>query len=197
MSEWTDLEQQGKPVVRSEAEAVKTLASVPTTNFEDVKACHTKYGLLVGQTPSPLTQRKLQERVEFLLEELLELAAACGLCVHVDTRPYLSAVDGTWKPIHTLSVSPNLHAPTQDFPEQADALIDLAYVAMGTGVMLGLPWQPLWDDVQRANMSKVRGVTGRGHAVDLAKPPGWVAPKTQEILIAHGYDPALPERDDQ
>ena len=192
MSEWTDLEQQGKPVVRSEAEAVKALATVPTTNFEDVKTCYAKYGLLVGQAPGPLTQRKLQERVEFLLEELLEFAAACGLCVHVDSRPY-----GTWKMIHAPDVSPDPYVPTQDFPEQADALIDLAYVAMGTGVMLGLPWQPLWDDVQRANMSKVRGATGRGHAVDLAKPPGWVAPKTQEILIAHGYDPAAPERDDQ
>ena len=37
-----------------------------------------------------------------------------------------------------------------------DALIDLTYVAMGTAYMMGLPWQDLWDEVQRANMSKVR-----------------------------------------
>lgn len=81
-----------------------------------------------------------------------------------------------------------------DMAGMADALIDLVYVAMGTGVQLGLPWQALWDDVQRANMVKVRGMTKRGHAVDVTKPPGWVGPRTMEILLEHGYDPEAAAR---
>lgn len=77
----------------------------------------------------------------------------------------------------------------QDLALQADALVDLVYVAKGTAVMLGLPWEQLWDDVQRANMSKVRGQTHRGHLVDAMKPPGWIGPKTMDILVASGYDP--------
>ena len=90
---------------------------------------------------------------------------------------------------------------TQDLAEQADALVDLVYVALGTAVMLGLPWDELWADVQRANMAKVRGVGKRGHAVDCVKPPGWSPPQGHAILLAAGYDQASRHeerhRDDQ
>lgn len=89
----------------------------------------------------------------------------------------------------------------QSLAGQADALVDLVYVAMGTAVMLGLPWDELWDDVQRANMEKERGVGKRGHLVDLVKPKGWRPPYTKEILMSHGYTPAQNRkenyRDDQ
>lgn len=80
---------------------------------------------------------------------------------------------------------------TQDLAEQADALVDLVYVALGTAVMLGLPWDDLWDDVHRANMEKIAGVGKRGHLVDCIKPDGWVGPKTNEILVAAGYDKSV------
>lgn len=81
-----------------------------------------------------------------------------------------------------------------DLAGQADALVDLVYVALGTAVSMGLPWRALWDDVQRANMAKVRGVGSRGHLVDCVKPPGWVPPATLSVLEAHGYDPKAPRR---
>ena len=79
-------------------------------------------------------------------------------------------------------------AEIQDLAGQADALIDLVYFAIGTANMLGLPWQELWNDVQRANMAKERGVGKRGHLVDCVKPDGWKGPVTMEILVAAGYD---------
>ena len=85
---------------------------------------------------------------------------------------------------------------SDNFPEQADALVDIVYVALGTAVMMGLPWKSLWDDVQRANMEKVRGVTKRGHAVDCMKPEGWIAPWTAGIVWEHGFDPDLAPVDD-
>lgn len=77
----------------------------------------------------------------------------------------------------------------QDLAGQADALVDLVYVALGTAVMLGLPWPELWDDVQRANMAKERGIGKRGHLVDCIKPAGWVGPQTLDLLRAAGYEP--------
>jgi predicted HAD superfamily Cof-like phosphohydrolase len=71
---------------------------------------------------------------------------------------------------------------TNDLPLMADSLIDLVYVIKGTAIEMGLPWEELWMDVQRANMAKVIGVTKRGIKIDVAKPPGWVGPKTTEIL---------------
>lgn len=77
---------------------------------------------------------------------------------------------------------------SQDLPEQADALIDLVYFAKGTAVILGLPWEQLWDDVQRANISKERGITKRGHAFDVVKPAGWQKPNGEKILIENGFN---------
>lgn len=72
-----------------------------------------------------------------------------------------------------------------DINEMADALIDLVYVAKGTALELGIPWEELWQDVQRANMAKVIGKTKRGIEVDVAKPLGWIGPKTSEIITKH------------
>lgn len=83
-----------------------------------------------------------------------------------------------------------------DIAEQADALVDIAYFTLGTAAHMGLPWQALWDDVQRANMSKVAGVKPeRGFLVDCIKPEGWEGPKTMEILLAHGYKAPSSEDD--
>lgn len=68
-----------------------------------------------------------------------------------------------------------------------DALLDLVYVAMGTAHLRGYPWQDGWNEVQRANMMKVRAAPDgsdsvRGSAWDVVKPPGWVPPNIEEVL---------------
>ena len=80
-------------------------------------------------------------------------------------------------------------AQQQDLVKIFDALIDLVYFAKGTAVMLGLPWSKGWDEVQRANMEKVPGMTQRGHAVDVTKPPGWAPPDLEMVLHHAGYRP--------
>jgi len=125
--------------------------------LRDVRNFHKKFDLITKDTPIHLTRRKLHERVECLQEELGEFNEACQ---------------------------------KQDLEGQVDALIDIIYFALGTLVMLGIkPWlfKLLWDDVQRANMSKVRGKTQRGHAVDVCKPEGWVPPQGAKILASAGY----------
>lgn len=55
--------------------------------------------------------------------------------------------------------------------------------------LMGMPiemWDEMWDDVQRANMAKERVLKAedskRGSTWDVRKPPGWVGPRTEEIL---------------
>lgn len=47
-------------------------------------------------------------------------------------------------------------------------------------------WNKLWDDVQRANMSKERALKAsdskRGSTWDVVKPKGWIPPRTEEIV---------------
>lgn len=75
---------------------------------------------------------------------------------------------------------------TKDLHEVADGLIDLVYVAMGTAYMMGIPWHDLWNEVQRANMSKQRapsaGHSKRGNSLDVIKPEGWKQPDFTQWL---------------
>lgn len=78
-----------------------------------------------------------------------------------------------------------------DLSGAADALVDIAYVALGTAIMMGLPWRDLWNEVQRANMLKVRGKSDgsdskRGSPLDVVKPPGWTPPDISAVLRKHG-----------
>ena len=76
----------------------------------------------------------------------------------------------------------------EDLAGMADALVDLVYVAMGTAHMMGLPWETLWSEVQRANMQKERAVrveqSKRGSTLDVIKPDGWTPPDIQGCIDA-------------
>ena len=63
--------------------------------------------------------------------------------------------------------------------ETVDALIDLIYIAVGTLDLLQVDTQKAWDQVQQANMTKIRGVKpGREQSggFDVIKPADWKAP---------------------
>lgn len=147
------------------------------SEYTDVRDFQLKFNQLVSFYPRHLTTRKLTERGECMLEELTEFFDAAGLEVFEKS-------DGSF------GVKPS--GGPQDMAGMADALVDLVYFALGAAVMMGLPWKELWDDVHRANMAKVAGITHRNHKVDVTKPPGWLPPQTHEILAAVGYKESEP-----
>jgi predicted HAD superfamily Cof-like phosphohydrolase len=62
--------------------------------------------------------------------------------------------------------------------DQADAMIDLIYFALGTLVEMGVRPAPLFDIVHNANMQKI-WPDGKARIRDdgkTIKPPGWVDP---------------------
>ena len=73
----------------------------------------------------------------------------------------------------------NMAAARGDIVLAADALADLVYVALGTAYLMGIPFNAVWTAVQKANMTKQRGMTKRGNAFDAMKPIGWVGPETE------------------
>jgi len=78
-----------------------------------------------------------------------------------------------------------------DIVGMADALVDLVYVALGTAHFYGLPWEALWDEVQRANITKERAASAdaskRGSAWDVIKPSDWQPPDLKKILRQSGH----------
>jgi len=72
-----------------------------------------------------------------------------------------------------------------DVEEAADGLIDLAYVALGALCEMGCAPEPLFEEVHRANMAKVRGAVskrGAGDGFDAVKPAGWKGPDHSWLL---------------
>lgn len=67
----------------------------------------------------------------------------------------------------------------------ADGVADLVYVAVGTDVSYGIPFNLTFREVHRSNMDKlVDGQHYRDDAGKTIKPPGWQPPNIEGILRA-------------
>lgn len=79
-----------------------------------------------------------------------------------------------------------------DLAGVADALADLVYVALGTAHFYGIPFDDVFAEVQRANMSKERAAdvsdprSKRGSGLDVVKPEGWTPPDIRAVLEGAG-----------
>lgn len=71
-----------------------------------------------------------------------------------------------------------------DVANQADALIDLVYVALGAVLEMGIDPMVAFSVVHKANMEKTKGETKRAHSggYDAVKPEGWKAPDLDGLL---------------
>jgi len=67
-----------------------------------------------------------------------------------------------------------------DEREFADALADLTFVVLGTAVVAGVPFNQIWDEVLRSNMSKVGGKIDSGGK--LIKPDNYYPPDFRNIF---------------
>lgn len=135
-----------------------------------VKEFHQRFGHLVADHPTPLTDEQRRQRYWFMYEELQEFLNSS------------SVVD------------------------QADAMIDLIYFALGTMVNMGVEPERIFEIVHEANMSKFwQDGQPRWHEESgkVMKPPTWVDPyhKLQAEIHQQGIyadvaemvcDPELP-----
>jgi predicted HAD superfamily Cof-like phosphohydrolase len=144
------------------------------TYFEDVGDFHKKFDLpkFPDQEPSMLSADLVKFRGAFMLEELAEFFAAVG---YEEVGHSLTTMGAALKNYKALPEGTNVH-------DAADALADLIYVACGTAHFMGLPFDEIWNEVQRANMTKERASAAndsrskRRHASDVVKPANFVPP---------------------
>lgn len=83
-----------------------------------------------------------------------------------------------------------------DLTKAFDALIDLAYVTVGTARVMRLPFDKGWEVVHKANINKVRvdheDQSHRGSKFDVIKPVGWTSPENAlNVLIKADDDPYI------
>lgn len=149
--------------------------------FTDIKLFNLKFGLPVagdGVRPRTMDEHTAAYRIAFMLEELGEFCEAHG---------FRSTVFRLSEAREAIKYD-CMRAEDHDLEKAGDALLDLTYVALGTGHFMGLPLDPMWDEVQRANMDKERAKgaddprSSRGNAHDCIKPVGWLGPQHGPIL---------------
>jgi len=156
--------------------------------MEQVAEFHRKFGFETLDQPGFLPPDQMQVRLNFLLEELLELSEACGFYYEPSTN------GGMFKPIGNEMAQ----MANRDLYEAFDALLDLEYVCLGTANLMGFNqqcptessrwsiWQEGFARVQRANMAKVRvdrvEQSKRGTLFDVRKPEGWQPPSYEDLF---------------
>lgn len=158
------------------------------TYFDDVGEFHRKFDLpseADPQPPAPLTPDVLSYRIAFMLEELAEFCESQGV----------KTIAGQLRSVMDLVRDMKVEASTAGLADGGDALVDLVYVALGTAHLMRLPFNEMWDEVQRANLAKERAIRGgdtrskRGHDLDVVKPAGWRGPEHWPILFARATGP--------
>lgn len=71
-----------------------------------------------------------------------------------------------------------------DLVQIADAIADIIYIALGTAVSYGIPFDKVWKEVHASNMSKLGpdGKPIRREDGKILKGPNFFEPKIAEIL---------------
>ena len=156
-----------------------------TSHFEDVGAFHAKFGLPTVHTTAPncLETDTLIFRLGFLVEELAEFAEATGM---ITVAGHLRVIIADLKIGHyrRSDLEPD------HLVKAVDALGDLNYVSLGTAHLMGLPFDLVWTEIQRANMAKERATgsddprSKRRHSLDVVKPVGWEPPRHETAIAA-------------
>jgi predicted HAD superfamily Cof-like phosphohydrolase len=87
----------------------------------------------------------------------------------------------------------------KDVYDQADAMIDLIYFALGTLVEMGVQPDQLFDIVHEANMAKLfeDGAGRANQSTKIIKPPNWEDPKPKLIRAVDSMKRQSEDQSDQ
>lgn len=119
---------------------------------------------------------RVRLRAKLMLEETLETVGALLGIPKEQTKVFVQA--------NNMAIDNELD-PKTDLVEVADGLADMLFVLIGTALELGIPLEPVFDEVCRSNMSKVGapkredGKTGKGE--------NYSPPKIGRILSENGW----------
>ena len=119
-------------------------------------------------------------------DAMLAVAPECAECTG-DERPGLTRRGARLKWLEDEVEELNDAIIANDVTEAVDALCDIIYFAVGSGLMWvgGERMALAWSEVQRSNMDK-RAPDGKVHTRPsdgkISKPPGWVGPRIAEIV---------------
>ena len=159
-----------------------------------VAQMHDKFKFKALDKPGFLKPDIMKMRLNFLLEELVETAEACGYELEVGLS------NKTARNVFFSFVEAPSERRQVDLEKALDGLVDLEVVLHGTAHLMGFhnhvpdmvtsKYATIWSEakwrVHKANMAKERVAVGqvgkRGSSHDLIKPKGWKPPEFGDLL---------------
>ena len=144
---------------------------------EQVREFHAQFGVERPSKPTIPDAGRIQLRLKLIMEEALELLAACGCPVESIGLDELVRE----------SIAGQGATGELDLVEVTDALGDIDYVVQGTRDEFGIDGDPIAAEIHRSNMAKLGG--GKNEAGKFLKPPGWTAPDIAGELAKQGWVP--------
>lgn len=143
---------------------------------------HKNFGHQINSKPTMLTRDQVQIRANFLAEELVELLGAVATTNTEHQLMTERLIHSVYKAQQKQQVAGFKLKKEDRLVALADSLTDINYFTQGTFTMMGVNPQPLFDIVQKANMSKLFP-DGKPHYREedgkVIKPEGWEAPEPQ------------------
>ncbi|WP_336761297.1 HAD family hydrolase [Paenibacillus sp. USHLN196] len=147
------------------------------TDFEKVREFQKAFDCPAPEVPTPLDDKLVANRANFIMEEVVELLYASSdgdkdkFCEY--TNNLINSIYDTYD-----------KQLTKPFPEdrligQVDALIDIKYFAEGGIVETSVIPDKIFDIVHNANMQKLfsDGLPHYNEVGKVIKPEGWEAPE--------------------
>lgn len=145
--------------------------------IEDIAEFHKKHGLGYDGKLKALPFDMYDFRHKFMVEESNEWKDA-------QKQLTLAVTTEEGEPVDAADVTHNM-------AKALDAIVDVLYITLGNAYLQGFNEQHIseaWRRVHEANMKKIRGESNRSALYDIVKPPGWVAPKLDDLVEDHIYN---------
>lgn len=146
----------------------------PVDIMGDIKEFHQKFHLSYTQLPRVLPPEIGPFRADFMQEELDEYNDA-RLIAEEELK----------------LAQPDMARVAHQLEHMLDAIVDLIYVAAGTGYLQGFDFDEAWRRVHAKNLMKVRvgrvEDSKRGSTFDVVKPEGWTAPCHADLVRDHAH----------
>jgi predicted HAD superfamily Cof-like phosphohydrolase len=146
-----------------------------------VREFHEKFGIPVRDKPGVPSDERVRLRLRLIAEEFFELIEAA---IDTSDRDAEGALVGWAK--EELSGVISRGPVSVDLPEFVDALADLEYVILGSGVELGVDLHPVFLEVDHSNKTKAGG--GTRSDGKLLKGPDYEPPQIERLLVEQGWE---------
>lgn len=112
-------------------------------------------------------------------------SATTRTCIRLMNEEYGELVEAMWKCVayQTHSINPTTEFMQDKYAPLADGIADLLYVIYYTANCYGIDVEPIFNEVQRSNMTKVGGVIDKNGKLQKASASSYVPPNLVPILM--------------